>query len=189
MSNETISVPRDLAVDLLDGLRITQERARKELRALLAKPAEQHQGNAVAAEVCAYTPGMGQVELKLPSNLPSWLELGETVTVLHGNAQPQEETEEPYAYAYEWATWISTEGPKDFKLFIEREAPPQWAAEEGQAKNIIPLYTRPAEQPEPISSTSDKYKAELYEEVWQLARDMGFGNVTDALMKLQGNKS
>ncbi|SEB78584.1 hypothetical protein SAMN05216178_2251 [Pseudomonas saponiphila] len=37
----------------------------------------------------------------------------------------------------------------------------------------------------PVSTTSDKYKAELYDEVWQLARDMGFGNVTDALMKLQ----
>ncbi|NAN50873.1 hypothetical protein EX349_06655 [Pseudomonas protegens] len=41
------------------------------------------------------------------------------------------------------------------------------------------------EQPEPVSSTSDKYKAELYDEVWQLAKDMGFGNVTDALMKLK----
>lgn len=51
------------------------------------------------------------------------------------------------------------------------------------------LYTRPAEQLKPVSSTSDKYKAELYDEVWQLAKDMGFGNVTDALMKLQGNKS
>ncbi|ULT72982.1 hypothetical protein [Pseudomonas sp. BC42] len=50
------------------------------------------------------------------------------------------------------------------------------------------LYTHPAEQPEPVSSTSDKYKAELYDEVWQLARGMGYGNVTDALMKLQGNK-
>lgn len=49
------------------------------------------------------------------------------------------------------------------------------------------LYTRPAEQP-PTSTTSDKYKAELYDEVWQLARGMGYGNVTDALMKLQGNK-
>lgn len=48
-----------------------------------------------------------------------------------------------------------------------------------------PLYARPAEQPAPISSTSDKYKAELYDEVWMLARDMGFGNVTDALMKLK----
>ncbi len=40
-----------------------------------------------------------------------------------------------------------------------------------------------AEQPEPVadSTTSDKYKAELYDEVWQLARSMGFNNVTDAL--------
>lgn len=37
----------------------------------------------------------------------------------------------------------------------------------------------------PVSSTSDKYRAELYDEVWQKARDMGFGNVTDALMKLE----
>ena len=51
-----------------------------------------------------------------------------------------------------------------------------------------PLYTRPAEQPD-TGTSSDKYKAELYDEVWQLARDMGFGNVTDALMKLRGNKS
>lgn len=40
-------------------------------------------------------------------------------------------------------------------------------------------------RPDTCSTTSDKYKAELYDEVWQLARDMGFGNVTDALMKLQ----
>ncbi|WP_085065958.1 hypothetical protein [Pseudomonas piscis] len=46
------------------------------------------------------------------------------------------------------------------------------------------LVARQTERPEPISSTSDKYKAELYDEVWQKARDMGFGNVTDALMKL-----
>lgn len=48
----------------------------------------------------------------------------------------------------------------------------------------VPLYT---EQPAPVadSTTSDKYKAELYEEVWQLARGMGFSNVTDALMKAE----
>lgn len=46
-------------------------------------------------------------------------------------------------------------------------------------------FGQPAEQPAPISSTSDKYKAELYDEVWQLARDMGFGSVTDALMQMK----
>lgn len=34
-------------------------------------------------------------------------------------------------------------------------------------------------------TTSDKYKAELYDEVWQKARDMGFANVTDALAELE----
>lgn len=46
-----------------------------------------------------------------------------------------------------------------------------------------PLYT---EQPAPVATgtTSEKYRAELYDEVWQNARDMGFANVTDALVKL-----
>lgn len=53
-----------------------------------------------------------------------------------------------------------------------------------------PLY---AEQPAPVaqSTSSDQYKAELYDEVWQKARDMGFANVTDALeevAKLNGIK-
>lgn len=40
---------------------------------------------------------------------------------------------------------------------------------------------------EPVaqSTSSDQYKAELYDEVWQKARDMGFANVTDALAKLE----
>ncbi|ROM29312.1 hypothetical protein BK645_10100 [Pseudomonas protegens] len=67
-------------------------------------------------------------------------------------------------------------------------AKPEPAAERnkyasGPEFKVVPLYTHPAEQPS--GTTSDKYKAELYDEVWQLARDMGFGNVTDALMKLQ----
>lgn len=34
------------------------------------------------------------------------------------------------------------------------------------------------------STTSDQYRAELYDEVWQRARDMGYCNVTDALAAL-----
>lgn len=33
-------------------------------------------------------------------------------------------------------------------------------------------------------TTGNKYRAELYDEVWQKARDMGFGNVTNALSTL-----
>lgn len=47
---------------------------------------------------------------------------------------------EPVAWDYEWASYITCEGPQDFKRIIEREAPPEWAIEEGQARNIIPLY-------------------------------------------------
>lgn len=47
---------------------------------------------------------------------------------------------EPVAWDYEWASYITCEGPQDFKRIIEREAPPAWAIEEGQARNIIPLY-------------------------------------------------
>lgn len=38
-------------------------------------------------------------------------------------------------------------------------------------------------------TTSDKYRAELYDEVWQLARDMGYGNVTMALNDLAAFKA
>ncbi|WP_233934608.1 DUF551 domain-containing protein [Klebsiella michiganensis] len=53
---------------------------------------------------------------------------------------------EPVAWDYEWASCITCDGPQDFKCVIEREAPPEWAIEEGQARNVIPLY-RHAQQP------------------------------------------
>lgn len=47
------------------------------------------------------------------------------------------------------------------------------------------VHAEPAaqHQPTPVATgtASDKYKAELYDEVWQKARDMGYNNVTDAL--------
>lgn len=44
-----------------------------------------------------------------------------------------------------------------------------------------------AERPAPVDdgTTSNKYRAELYDEVWQRARDLGFANVTDALSSLE----
>lgn len=47
---------------------------------------------------------------------------------------------DPIAWDYEWASCITCEGPQDFKRVIEREAPPEWAIDEGQARNIILLY-------------------------------------------------
>jgi len=50
---------------------------------------------------------------------------------------------QPVAWSYEWASCITCEGPQNFKPVIEREAPPQWAIDEGQARNVTPLYTDP----------------------------------------------
>ena len=47
-TEQMFSVPRSLLEEACNGLRITQDRARKELRALLAQPADQHQGEPVA---------------------------------------------------------------------------------------------------------------------------------------------
>lgn len=49
----------------------------------------------------------------------------------------------PVAWDYEWASCTTCEGPQNFKRVIEREAPPEWAVHEGQARNIIPLYRLP----------------------------------------------
>lgn len=38
-------------------------------------------------------------------------------------------------------------------------------------------------------SSSDRYRAELYDEVWQKSRDMGYGNVTEALLALERAKA
>lgn len=61
---------------------------------------------------------------------------------------PMVRASEPVAWDYEWASCITCEGPQDFKRIIEREAPPEWAVAEGQARNIIPLYRHA--QPAPV---------------------------------------
>ncbi|ENU0874939.1 hypothetical protein ACFGT5_003727 [Serratia marcescens] len=50
---------------------------------------------------------------------------------------------QPVAWSYEWASCITCEGPQNFQPVIEREAPPQWAIDEGQARSVTPLYTSP----------------------------------------------
>lgn len=45
------------------------------------------------------------------------------------------------------------------------------------------FYTAPPADNQ--GTAGDKYRAELYDEVWQKARDMGYGNVTEALVALE----
>ncbi|QLG93743.1 hypothetical protein HZF02_18075 [Pseudomonas yamanorum] len=45
-------------------------------------PSAQPRNKRVVAQVFGYTPGMGLVELRITGGIPSWLELGEEVTVM-----------------------------------------------------------------------------------------------------------
>ncbi len=238
MSNE-MTISRDLAIDLLDGLRITQERARKELRALLAKPAEQHQGDGVNWKAVANE----QMEIiqKLKAAQPqgepvSWQfyhdgkwwngddrirdhrknteEAGYKIRDLFAEqpAQKYDDTLLPFMELMrrelhanshkgdrpEWLKMTASTALEEIAHHFNKLDEAVGARDNPQIReyaadiaNICMMlldicgelaFVR---QPEPVSSTSDKYKAELYDEVWQLARDMGFGNVTDALTKLK----
>ncbi|ECI2306488.1 hypothetical protein AA449_27500 [Salmonella enterica subsp. enterica serovar Newport] len=73
---------------------------------------------------------------------------------------------EPVAWDYEWASFFTCEGPQDFKRVIEREAPPKWAIEEGQARNIIPLYIAP-----PTPLVPDDIPDSVYEILYQACGD------------------
>jgi hypothetical protein len=55
------------------------------------------------------------------------------------------------------------------------------------AEDFDLLADAPPPAPEHVEkrTTGDKYRAELYDEVWQKARDMGYGNVTEALIALE----
>lgn len=46
-------------------------------------------------------------------------------------------------------------------------------------------------QPAPLAdgATSDKYKYELYDEVWSMARGLGFGNITEALRLISDERA
>lgn len=65
--------------------------------------------------------------------------------------------DEPVAWEYEWASYITCGGPQDFEHIIELEAPPEWAIEKGLARNIIPIYRHA--QPAPLLSDELKEAA------------------------------
>lgn len=61
------------------------------------------------------------------------------------------------------------------------------AASQGEPLPHASLLPYATEQP--YSTTSDQYRAELYDEVWAKARGLGYGNVTEALAELERLKS
>ncbi|MFE1814149.1 hypothetical protein [Metapseudomonas otitidis] len=64
----------------------------------------------------------------------------------------------------------------------------EWCCDDGVV-TITPLTSAALSVPPAAGTTSDQYRAELYDEVWQKARDMGYGNVTDALVELKRIKA
>jgi hypothetical protein len=86
---------------------------------------------------------------------------------------------EPVAFAVFHDGWIE-------ESTADRNRAEQWA-EDG--REVVLLYTATPAAEQPYSTTSDKYRTELYDEVWQKARDMGYGNVTEALIALEHMKA
>lgn len=104
-----------------------------------------------------------------------WEALCKLRSILSKQSEQHQGEPVPFAWAYEWASWISTEGPKDFRACIEREAPPQWAIESGQARNVVKLY---AEQPAPAAVVIDiesaaKKIAERMDYPWECMPEQG----------------
>lgn len=62
--------------------------------------------------------------------------------------------EAPYAYHYEWASCVTTDGPQGFKWVFAKDAPPDWAVKDGQCRNVIALFTGTGTQP-PAAQTED----------------------------------
>lgn len=76
---------------------------------------------------------------------------------------------------------IEVQLPRRDYLVIEGDWPeyePTWAAIQARVEGRAAAGT-----------TSDQYRAELYDEVWQKARDMGYCNVTEALVALDRMKA
>ncbi|HDT2074326.1 TPA: hypothetical protein RCG84_000433 [Enterobacter roggenkampii] len=85
---------------------------------------------------------------------------------------------EPVVWDYEWASCVTYEGPQGFKRVIEREAPPEWAIDEGRARDIIPLYRHPQSAPD------SKQVDELTIWIKRLAHSLKYAN---QLSKLPGD--
>ncbi len=71
------------------------------------------------------------------------IKIGLRAALCNVNALLTPRDAQPAAWSYEWASCITCEGPQNFKPVIEREAPPQWAINEGQARNVTLLYAAP----------------------------------------------
>lgn len=68
-----------------------------------------------------------------------------------------------------------------FEKMVERDAIGEVIAEDMARERVQTVA--------PITTTSDQYRAELYDEMWAKARSMGFGNIIGALTELERMKA
>lgn len=88
---------------------------------------------------CHFAP---QQKAEREAELQNYAEAQATITRLEARiAELERGQSQPYAFEHEWASCVTTEGPKDFRVCVDREMPPLWAIESGQAKNLKALYT------------------------------------------------
>ncbi len=59
-----------------------------------------------------------------------------------------------------------------------------WQMARGEGEIQEQIAAAPPATDQPTGTKSDQYRAELYDEVWEEARALGFGNVTEALSAL-----
>lgn len=72
------------------------------------------------------------------------------------------------------------------EMLAELQAKMETSDEGFSADEVEPLIATIRQQRADDASTSgNKYRAELYDEVWEQARSMGYGNVTNALVELE----
>lgn len=76
----------------------------------------------------------------------------------------------------EFVNWFETQLWQGKTDVVDVKEADQWKAWQARGE----LETKKLE-----GTTGYKYKAELYDEVWTKARSLGYGNVTDALEKLE----
>lgn len=90
---------------------------------------------------------------------------------------------EPFAWCYEWASCITTDGPQGFKVVMRREAPPQRAIDEGQARSIVPLYTTAQAVPEGWQLGPEEPTPEMLKEgTWWLRNLSGLAKAYSAML-------
>ncbi|HBQ0465316.1 TPA: DUF551 domain-containing protein [Klebsiella aerogenes] len=145
MNKSTITRERAEQLANFKGAPVTRQEEQELARIALA---------AMNSEPVAWL--VGEAVLFNPDTVEAYAKRSELpITPLY--THPPINQQEPVAWDYEWASCITCEGPQNFNRVIEREAPPEWAINEGQARNVIPLYRHA--QPAPVVMDDEKLRA------------------------------